>query len=222
MTIHILLVDRGVVLEKSATGTATQNSWRSFEMAEQGYENRQDFEMEIWPELRERWNTFLKFVFAGREADKELKQLVFLASSMASGCRHCQSHGAFHLNVLGVPEEKILSIWNLEESDHFTDAEKAALSLAVSAGASPNATEPHHFAEMRKHFTDIQIIEIMAVIAAGGFLNRWNDTIATVTDQESIDFAEKVLSKVGWDAGKHKGESHEQRKAHPLNLGWTK
>jgi alkylhydroperoxidase family enzyme len=191
-------------------------------MAEQGYEDRQDFEMEIWPELRERWNTFLKFVFAGREADKELKQLVFLASSMASGCRHCQSHGAFHLNVLGVSEEKILSIWNLEESDHFTDAEKAALSLAVSAGASPNATEPHHFAEMRKHFTDIQIIEIMAVIAAGGFLNRWNDTIATVTDQESIDFAEKVLSKVGWDAGKHKGESHEQRKAHPLNLGWTK
>ena len=37
---------------------------------------------------------------------------------------------------------------------------------------------------MRKHFTDIQTIEIMAVIAAGGFLNRWNDTIATVTDQE--------------------------------------
>ena len=191
-------------------------------MAEQGYENRQDFEMEIWPELRERWNTFLKFVFAGREADKELKQLVFLASSMASGCRHCQSHGAFHLNVLGVSEEKILSIWNLEESDHFTDAEKAALSLAVSAGASPNATEPHHFAEMRKHFTDIQIIEIMAVIAAGGFLNRWNDTIATVTDQESIDWAEQVLVKVGWDKGKHVGEAVEQRKAHPVTLGWTK
>ena len=47
-------------------------------MADQGYENRQDFEMEIWPELRERWNTFLKFVFAGREADKELKQLLEL------------------------------------------------------------------------------------------------------------------------------------------------
>ena len=29
----------------------------------------------------------------------------------------------------------------------------------------------------------------MAVIATGGYLNRWNDTIATVTDQESIDFA---------------------------------
>ena len=119
-------------------------------------------------------------------------------------------------------EEKILSIWNLEESDHFTDAEKTALNLAIAGGSSPNATEASHFAEMRKHFTDVQIIEVVAVIAAGGFLNRWNDTIATVTDQESIDFAEKVLSRVGWEAGKHKGEAHEQRPAHPLNLGWTK
>jgi len=191
-------------------------------MSDSHYTDRQDFEMEHWPELRQGWNSFLQFIFAGREVTKELKQLVFLASSMASGCRHCQSHGAFHLNQLGMSEEKILSIWNLEESDHFTDPEKAALNLAIAAGSSPNATEASHFDEMRKHFTNVQVIEIMAVIAAGGFLNRWNDTIATVTDQESIDFAERVLTKVGWDAGKHKGEAHEQRKAHPLNLGWTK
>lgn len=191
-------------------------------MSDSQYTDRQDFEMEHWPELRQGWNSFLQFIFAGREVTKELKQLVFLASSMASGCQHCQSHGAFHLNQLGMSEEKILSIWNLEESDHFTDPEKAALNLAVAAGSSPNATEASHFDEMRKHFTNVQVIEIMAVIAAGGFLNRWNDTIATVTDQESIDFAERVLTKVGWDAGKHKGETHEQRKAHPLNLGWTK
>ena len=43
-----------------------------------------------------------------------------------------------------------------------------------------------------------------------------------MTDQESVDFTEKVLSKVGWEAGKHEGENHEQRKAYPLNLGWTK
>ena len=186
------------------------------------YENRQNLEMEHWPELRQGWNSFLQLIFAPREVSKEIKQLVFLASSMASGCRHCQSHGAYHLNHIGVSEEKILAIWNLEESDHFTDAERAALNLAIAGGSSPNATEAHHFAEMRKHFTDVQIMEVVAVIAAGGFLNRWNDTIATVTDQESLDFAEKVLSRVGWDAGKHKGEVQEQRKAHPLNLGWTK
>lgn len=191
-------------------------------MSDNQFTDRQNLEMEHWPELRQGWNSFLQLCFAAREVTKELKQLVFLASSMASGCRHCQSHGAFHLHQIGMSEEKILSIWNLEEANDFTDAERAALNLAVAAGSSPNAAEAHHFAEMRKHFTDVQIIEVMAVIAAGGFLNRWNDTIATVTDQESIDFAEQVLTRVGWDAGKHKGEAHEQRKAHPLNLGWTK
>ena len=81
--------------------------------------------------------------------------------------------------------------------------------------------EPEYFEELRKHFTNIQIIEILAVIAIGGFLNRWNDTIATVTDQESVDWASEVLAQVGWDPGKHKGEKKEQRKARPITLGWT-
>ena len=96
------------------------------------------------------------------------------------------------------------------------------MNLALAAGASPNATEPEHFEELRKHFSEAQIIEILAVIAVGGYLNRWNDTIATVTDQESIDFAERVLAPIGWDAGKHVGETHEQRPGHPVTLGWTK
>ena len=66
-----------------------------------------------------------------------------------------------------------------------------------AAGGCPNSTEPVHFEEMRKHFTDVQIIEIVARITMGGFLNRWKDTIATVTDQESVDFARRVLGPVG-------------------------
>ena len=103
----------------------------------------------------------------------------------------------------------------------FSEAERAALDLAFAAGVAPSCVEPENFAELRKHFTDTQIIELLAVIACGGFLNRWNDTIGTVTDQESIDFANNVLRPVGWDPGKHTGKPEEQRKAHPITLGWT-
>ena len=127
-----------------------------------------------------------------------------------------------HLHKIGVPDEKIQALWSFETSDLFTDAERAALRLAMAAGATPNMTEPENFVEMRRIFTNIQIVEILAVIAVGGYLNRWNDTIATVTDQESIDFADEVLRQVGWDPGKHVGASKEQRKAHPINLGWSK
>ena len=191
-------------------------------MSDATYQDRQEFEMGHWPELRETWNQMIQLVFPEREVSGELKQLVFTVASLASGCRHCQSHGAYHLHKIGVPDEKIQALWSFETSDLFTDAERAALRLAMAAGVAPNMTEPENFVEMRQHFTNIQIIEILAVIAVGGYLNRWNDTIATVTDQESVDFADQVLRQVGWDPGKHVGASEEQRKAHPITLGWSK
>ena len=191
-------------------------------MSDSTYQDRQEFEMGHWPELRETWNQMIQLVFPEREVSGELKQLVFTVASLASGCRHCQSHGAYHLHKIGVPDEKIQALWSFETSDLFTDAERAALRLAMAAGVAPNMTEPENFVEMRQHFTNIQIVEILAVIAVGGYLNRWNDTIATVTDQESVDFADQVLRQVGWDPGKHVGASEEQRKAHPITLGWSK
>lgn len=191
-------------------------------MSDTTYQDRQEFEMGHWPELRETWNRMIQLVFPEREVSGELKQLVFTVASLASGCRHCQSHGAYHLHKIGVSDEKIQALWSFETSDLFTDAERAALRLAMAAGVAPNMTEPENFVEMRQHFTNIQIIEILAVIAVGGYLNRWNDTVATVTDQESIDFADQVLRQVGWDPGKHVGASEEQRKAHPITLGWSK
>ena len=191
-------------------------------MSDATYQDRQEFEMGHWPELRETWNQMIQLVFPEREVSGELKQLVFTGASLASGCRHCQSHGAYHLHKIGVPDEKIQALWSFETSDLFTDAERAALRLAMAAGVAPNMTEPENFVEMRQHFTNIQIVEILAVIAVGGYLNRWNDTIATVTDQESVDFADQVLRQVGWDPGKHVGASEEQRKAHPITLGWSK
>lgn len=190
-------------------------------MNTEGYRDRDEFEMEHWPELRESMNNVFKLVFPTREVSGELKQLVFTAASLASGCLHCQSHGSYHLHRIGVSDEKIQAMWTYQQSDLFSDAERAALDLAFAAGIAPNAVEPENFEELRKHFTNTQIIEILATIAIGGFLNRWNDTIATVTDQESIDWASDVLSQVGWEPGKHTGEKKEQRKAHPITLGWT-
>jgi alkylhydroperoxidase family enzyme len=186
-----------------------------------GYNDRQNFEMEHWPELRESMNNLFKLVFPSREVSGELKQLVFTAASLASGCLHCQSHGSYHLHAIGVSDEKIQALWNYQDSDLFSEPERAALDLAYAAGVAPNEVKPKNYVELRKYFSEIQIIELLAVIACGGFLNRWNDTIGTVTDQESIDFANNVLRPVGWEPGKHVGKPEEQRKAHPISLGWT-
>ena len=83
-------------------------------MQSEGYKDRQNFEMENWPELRESMNNIFKLIFPSREVSGELKQFVFTAASLASGCRHCQSHGSYHLHKIGVPDEKIQAMWTYQ------------------------------------------------------------------------------------------------------------
>ena len=179
------------------------------------YNNRQNFEMGHWPELRHAFNE-LKFVVNGEGLiSQQLKAELFTMASLATGCAHCQSHGAGRLNAMGVETARIQAIWEYETSDLFSDADRAALDLVRAASQSPNASTPAHFEKLREHYSDAQIIEILAVNSLAGWLTRWNDTVATVTDQESVDWATENLSEVGWQIGKHAGEESEQRKGPP-------
>ena len=111
--------------------------------------------------------------------------------------------------------DRIRDIWTFETSGDFSAAEKAALRLARDAATVPGGIEPEHFIALREHFTERQIVQLLAVISLAGWYNRWNNAIATVTDQESVDWATRHLTEVGWNLGKHTGEPHEQRKKHP-------
>ena len=149
---------------------------------------------------------------------RDLLGMIFTMSSIGAGCRHCQSHGAFGLSRGGVPVEKIQALWEFEASQLFSDAERAALRFARDASLVPNAVTPRHHAELRQHFTDRQIAEILTQVCVAGWLNRWSDSLAVVTDQESVDWAQENLAPVGWALGKHAGDQSEQRKGGPATL----
>jgi len=68
---------------------------------------------------------------------------------------------------------------------------------------NPNAVEPTHMDALRQHFTDKQCVEIVAVISLFGFLNRWNDTMATTLEDSPRAFASNALAKTGWEPAKH-------------------
>ncbi len=133
-----------------------------------------------------------------------LKNLVAHVSSNASGCRYCQAHTAGEAHNHGASIEKIEAVWDFENSPVFDDAERAALRFGFAAGQVPNAVTEEHFAELRKHFSEKQIVDFGATIALFGFLNRWNDTMGTPLEAEPIAFAQKHLKKSGWEVGKHK------------------
>jgi len=134
---------------------------------------------------------------------EETKMLVSLASSYAAGCRYCQSHMANLSSLYKASDAKIAALWNFEQSELFNNAERAAIRLALKAGALPNEASESDFDELKKHWDEGQIVEIVAAIALFGYLNRWNDTLATTLEPLAVQVAERAIGPVGWEPGKH-------------------
>jgi uncharacterized peroxidase-related enzyme len=135
--------------------------------------------------------------------DPQLKEMVALVASTAAGCRYCQAHTASNTARAGGEAEKIAQVWSYKTSELFTDAERAALRLAHHAALVPNQATDADFAELRRHFDDGEVVEIVAMIALFGFLNRWNDTMATELEDHPLALASAALAGIGWEAGKH-------------------
>jgi len=114
------------------------------------------------------------------------------------------AHSAGASLRLGIPEEKFDAVWDYRTSPLFTEAERVAIEFTVAASSQPNDVTDELFARLKRHWTDGQIVEIVGVIALFGFLNRWNDTMATPLEEEPRRIGEKHLAKRGWSVDKHR------------------
>jgi uncharacterized peroxidase-related enzyme len=159
--------------------------------------------MAHWPDLVRAFAGLGGTVLGGGEVDPGLKQLVAFVASNAAGCRYCQAHTSHSAERRGVDVEKIRAAFDYETSDRFSEAERSALRVAAHAGMVPNGVEAEHMAALAEHFNERQMVEIVAVIALFGFLNRWNDTLATTLEAAPQAFAGERLEAFGWAPGKH-------------------
>ena len=62
---------------------------------------------------------------------------------------------------------------------------------------------PKMFESLKTHFSSRQIVQIVSIIALIGFLNRWNDTMATALELPAAEFAASALVAVDGTVGKH-------------------
>ncbi len=137
------------------------------------------------------------------EVDLGFKRLVAHVASSAAGCQYCKAHTAVSATRHDIDPRKLEDVWNYRESDHFTAAERVALDFALAAASVPNDVTADLFAELKQHWSEGQIVELLGVICLFGFFNRWNDSMATSLEAEPLEIAEKHLAASGWEAGKH-------------------
>ena len=160
--------------------------------------------MAHWPQLLQAFGAVAGTVLGpGGEVDPGLKQLIAFVVSNAAGCRYCQAHTSHTAERRGVDPAKIEAAFEFETSALFSEAERCALRVAARAGMVPNAVENTDMASLATHFTPRQVVEIVAVISTFGFLNRWNDTMATTLEEAPRQFGSSHLAGHGWMVGKH-------------------
>ncbi len=137
------------------------------------------------------------------EVDLGFRRLVGHLASKAAGCLYCQAHTMLGAQNFGVDPARLAALWEFRTSPLYSERERVALEFALAAAAQPNAVTDELFAELRRHWTDGQVVELLGVVAMFGFLNRWNDTMATPLEPVAAGVATRYLGASGWRPGKH-------------------
>jgi alkylhydroperoxidase family enzyme len=135
------------------------------------------------------------------KVDRGFKRIVAHVASRTAQDAYSMAHTASGALHFGIDEDKLAASWSYRSSPLYSEAEKAALDLAVAANS--NAVTDAMFAALHRHWSEEEIVEIVAAIAMAGFLARWNQTLATPLEEEPMAVGLRHLARHGWSAGVH-------------------
>jgi len=76
----------------------------------------------------------------------------------------------------GWSDEQLADLANFRKRSDFTDAEKAALELAERV-TRDSGVDDVFWTELRKHFDEGEIIELLAAIGLFNYFNRFNNAL---------------------------------------------
>src|SRR6059036_4289308 len=82
----------------------------------------------------------------------------------------------------GIPEDKLQAIDRYADHPGYTERERVALAYAEMVTISPNDISDEQFAELRRHFTPRQIVEITAQAAFENYRARLNRSLRIEDD----------------------------------------
>jgi len=105
--------------------------------------------------------------------DVNLMNLVFQRVSQINGCAYCVDTHGRDLRAAGETPERLDGLAAWDESPYFSEREKAALAWAeavtnIATSRAPDAV----YAEMRRHFSEVDATNLTYAIAMMNMLNR--------------------------------------------------
>ncbi len=105
--------------------------------------------------------------------------LVHLRASQINGCAFCVESGARYAKKAGETDERLFSVAAWRDAPYFTDAERAALTLAEAVTRLSDRSDPvpdEIWNEVTRHYDESALAALVLWIATTNLYNRLNVT----------------------------------------------
>jgi AhpD family alkylhydroperoxidase len=124
------------------------------------------------------WEIFFEILQDGH-VDWPTKELLILKATKMGGCVYCVTQHEVVSERLGISAEKQADIVGVlyRHSPHFDERERAILDLCAHVVLDPEQIPPGTWAGVRTHFSDDQIVEILATIGAYIQVSKFGDAM---------------------------------------------
>lgn len=79
---------------------------------------------------------------------------------------------------IGITENQLSGLSRFEDSPHFSEEERLVIRLAVSLTRTPSEVSDELYGELRRRFSERELVELNAAICWENYRARFNRTFA--------------------------------------------
>lgn len=112
----------------------------------------------------------------GRSLDRKLYELIYLRVSFINGCRYCTQHHVASSKRAGLNAEDWAAL-KAGNYSHYSQKERAALQYAEKLTRAPGEITQADFDELKKNFSDSEIVDIHMLAGLANLTNRFTDPL---------------------------------------------
>ena len=116
-----------------------------------------------------------------------LKELVIVRTSQLNCTAYCLASHTAMAKKLGWTDEQIAALYDAEASNAFTPREKVAIHLAEVMTANARGYSDEEFAELRQHFSEGEVVELIGAVGLFNYFNRANDLLRMEPTKPATD-----------------------------------
>ena len=137
------------------------------------------------PEMLKNFLSF--YASVGRSLDRKLYELIYIRVSLINGCHYCTQHHLASSKRVGLTQEDWAALQRGDYS-RYSEKEKAALAYIDKLTRNPHDISDTDFADLKKQFSDPEIVDIHLLAGLANLTNRFTDPLGL-----EVEFPEEKI-----------------------------